>query len=133
MKFEGDIIITDPCYIVKSEDDWDLCEYGFSLEKLNITDFISSMDADCVGCNVIDLSTQKVLGEFASDSSVVSVMSLSQVKEYNPDFNKTLQKNCYAIIKDFTGIVEKIDVENSDNQSWAFSGNGNINFRTDWA
>ena len=32
MFFKGDIIITDPMYIVKSEEDWHRCEYGEKLE-----------------------------------------------------------------------------------------------------
>lgn len=29
MKFKGDIIITDPCYIIKdNSDDWDKCGWG---------------------------------------------------------------------------------------------------------
>jgi hypothetical protein len=37
MRFKGDIIITDPCYIIRAphhgtkgltEDDWGACEYG---------------------------------------------------------------------------------------------------------
>lgn len=30
MKFKGDIIITDPCYIIKkdSDDDWSKCGWG---------------------------------------------------------------------------------------------------------
>ncbi len=133
MNFEGDIIITDPCYILKNEDDWDLCNYGSNLERININSFITSYEGDCVGCDIIELSTNNLLGEFASDSSAVSVMSLSEVKKYNPDFNKDLPKNCYCIIKNFSGKVEKIEVKDSDNQTWAFIGTGSINFKTDWA
>ena len=133
MNFNCDIIITDPCYIMKTDEDWDLCNYGSNLEALNINSFITSYDGDCVGCNIIDISTGKNLGEFASDSSAVSVMSLSEVKKYNPDFNKNLDKNCYCIIKNFSGTVEKKKIENSDNQTWAFVGTGNLSFKTDWA
>lgn len=29
MKFKGDIIITDPCYIIKEDsDDWNKCGWG---------------------------------------------------------------------------------------------------------
>lgn len=36
MKFKGDIIITDPCYIIKDDsekNDWELCNYGENMEK----------------------------------------------------------------------------------------------------
>lgn len=46
MKFKGDIIITDPCYIIKEEsqgenDDWDICEYGSNMGALNLKTYIS--------------------------------------------------------------------------------------------
>lgn len=134
MNFNCDIIITDPCYIVKSEDDWHLCEYGLNLEKLNITTFITGMDADRLGCNVLDTSSNKLIGEFSHDSCVVSVMSLSELNSYNPNFRKELDRSCYCVIRNFSGTVEKIEVEHSDDdQEWAFLGTGNINFKTGWA
>ena len=47
MKFKGDIIITDPCYIMRSknelsEDDWSFCEYGSYMEKLGIKHYLTS-------------------------------------------------------------------------------------------
>lgn len=32
MKFKGTIIITDPCYITSSHDDWRKCSYGDNME-----------------------------------------------------------------------------------------------------
>ena len=35
MKVENKtIIITDPCYICKTDEDWDKCEYGDKMEML---------------------------------------------------------------------------------------------------
>lgn len=35
MKFKGDIIITDPCYIIKKDsDDWDKCGWGIRFYNL---------------------------------------------------------------------------------------------------
>jgi len=46
MKFKGDIIITDPCYIMKHDDssdrDWDKCNYGSNMEKLGITHYLTA-------------------------------------------------------------------------------------------
>lgn len=43
MRFKGDIIITDPCYICKESEyrdnnisDWELCNYGEDMEVLGI-------------------------------------------------------------------------------------------------
>ena len=40
MKFKGNIIITDPCYIVK-DGDWKKCDYGNNMEILGFRTFIS--------------------------------------------------------------------------------------------
>lgn len=42
MKFKGDIIITDPCYIIKENTgDWEKCHYGVDIETLGLTTYIS--------------------------------------------------------------------------------------------
>lgn len=40
MKFKGNIIITDPCYIVK-DSDWEKCDCGNNMEVLGFSTFIS--------------------------------------------------------------------------------------------
>jgi len=49
MKFKGDIIITDPCYIMRRDtsgngnrDDWDICGYGDNMQALGIKTFLTS-------------------------------------------------------------------------------------------
>lgn len=39
MKFKGDIVITDPCYVVNDED-WEFSEYGDRVDKLGFTDYL---------------------------------------------------------------------------------------------
>lgn len=34
------IIITDPCYIIKNDKDWDLCDMGYHMESLGIINYI---------------------------------------------------------------------------------------------
>jgi hypothetical protein len=48
MKFKGDIIITDPCYIMKRDarengnrDDWDKCNCGSHMEALGIKTYLT--------------------------------------------------------------------------------------------
>ena len=41
MEFDGDIIITDPCYIMKEDDDWATCAYGENMEALGITHYMT--------------------------------------------------------------------------------------------
>lgn len=134
MFFKGDIIITDPMYIVKSEEDWHRCEYGEKLEALDIFTYITSGNGDEFASDVISLDALKRLGEFGSDSCMVSVMLLSEVRQYNFDFDKDLGKHCYTIIKDFEGEVQLFEMEEYDDngQRVYFMGKGNKNFRTDF-
>jgi hypothetical protein len=134
MYFNGDIVITDPMYIVKSEEDWHRCEYGEKLEALNIITYITSGNGDEFASDVISLDTPKRLGEFGSDSCMVSVMLLNEVRQYNSDFDKDLGKHCYTVIKDFDGEVQLIEMEECDDngQRVYFMGKGNKNFRTDF-
>ena len=134
MYFNGDIVITDPMYIVKSEEDWHRCEYGEKLEALNIFTYITSGNGDEFASDVISLDTPKRLGEFGSDSCMVSVMLLNEVRQYHSDFDKDLGKHCYTVIKDFDGEVQLIEMEECDDngQSVYFVGKGNKNFRTDF-
>lgn len=134
MYFKGDIVITDPMYIVKSEEDWHRCEYGENLEALNIFTYITSGNGDEFASDVISLDTPKRLGEFGSDSCMVSVMLLSEVRQYNFDFNKDLGEYCYTVIEDFDGEVQLFEMEECDDngQRVYFMGKGNKNFRTDF-
>ena len=134
MYFNGDIVITDPMYIVKSEEDQHRCEYGEKLEALNIFTYITSGNGDEFASDVISLDTPKRLGEFGSDSCMVSVMLLSEVRQYNSDFDKDMGKHCYTVIKDFDVEVQLIEMEEcGDNgQRVYFMGKGNKNFRTDF-
>lgn len=134
MYFIGDIIITDPMYIVKSEEDWHRCEYGENLKALKMSTYITSGNGDELASDVISLDTPKRLGKFGSDSCMVSVMLLSEVRQYNFDFDKELDKHCYTIIKDFDGEVQLFEMEEYDDngQRVYFIGKGNKNFRTDF-
>ena len=134
MFFKGDVIITDPMYIVKCEEDWHSCAYGENLEALNIRTYITSAHGDEFGSGVISLDTPERLGEFCSDSCMVSVMLLSEVRQYHPDFDKDLGKHCYTIIEDFEGKIDLFEMDEDDGtgQRVYFAGKGNKNFRTDF-
>ena len=43
MNFKGDIIITDPCYIIKKStpEDWDKCDFGDNRKSLGKNHYIS--------------------------------------------------------------------------------------------
>lgn len=81
-EFDGDIIITDPCYIIRNENgitknDWHYCEYGEYMERLGIKNYLThdTIYGDW-GCTVFDSDTKKPLGRFCADAGLVSVFLL---------------------------------------------------------
>ena len=117
MNFDGDIIITDPCYIIRDEhhgtkplheDDWGYCEYGENMEALGINNYIcrDTLYGDW-SCTTYDLNTKKPIGEFCADAGMVAVFDLKEVLEYNPDFDYHLNKKwTTTLIKNFKGTVQ---------------------------
>ena len=131
MKVIGkDLIITDPCYIAKdadwgesfnwedyciepfSEYEWEDTGYGDGSPKVfsiptyyNPDDFLEKMgEADDE--ELEELEDQKeYIGECGVDSGSFGVFLLDEVLKYNPKFLDSLPKNCYCIIRNFTGTV----------------------------
>lgn len=134
-----DIIITDPCYILRKEDitddDWSACEYGSAMEKLgNFFTLDKYATADTIfgdwGCTTYNTDTKEEIGGFCADAGLVSVFSLAQVKAYNPDYDPTERTWCVTLIKDFTGditLTVKFDEESSELTRYV-EGKGSINF-----
>lgn len=116
-EFDGDIIITDPCYICKKWDTdtmpksdefddresynaaldkwyednprhWDLCECGYNMEVFGIQNY---MTRDTIygdwGCTTYNAETKEEIGRFCADAGLVSVFLLDEVLRYNPEFN----------------------------------------------
>ena len=131
MKVIGkDLIITDPCYIAKdadwgesfnwedyciepfSEYEWEDTGYGDGSPKVfsiptyyNPDDFLEKMgEADDE--ELEELEDQKeYIGECGVDSGSFGVFLLDEALSYNPKFLDSLPKNCYCIIRNFTGTV----------------------------
>lgn len=117
MEFDGDIIITDPCYIIRAEhhgttpvtdDDWDACHYGSNMEVLGINQY---MTRDTIygdwGCTVYNTDTDQPIGEFCADAGLVSVFLLDEVLKYNPDFDYHKERKwTTTLIPDFKGTVQ---------------------------
>lgn len=109
MEFDGDIIITDPCYVTK-DDDWDRSDYGSHLELLGIEHF---MTRDTIygdwSCTVFNTDTKQPIGTFCADAGLVSVMPLDEVLRYNPGFDYYEKRTwTTALIRDFKGTVQFI-------------------------
>ena len=108
MEFDGDIIITDPCYIMKEDDDWAVCANGENMETLGITHYMTrdTLYGDW-SCTTFDTDTKEAIGEFCADAGLVSVFLLDEVLKYNPDYDWHITKPFTAtVIKDFKGTVE---------------------------
>lgn len=117
MEFDGDIIITDPCYIMRAEhhgttpltdDDWDACGCGENMEVLGIRNYMTrdTLYGDW-GCTVYNTDTEEEIGEFCADAGLVSVFLLDEVLRYNPDFDYHKEKDwTTTLIPDFKGTVQ---------------------------
>jgi hypothetical protein len=146
MKFRGDIIITDPCYIIRDEnqmtkDDWEECNYGENMEALGIKNYLTreTIYGDW-SCTTYNKDTGEEIGKFGADAGLVSVFLLSEVLAYNPDFDYHISKPwTTTLIKDFDGYIRirEIDVVNEytsiidgGKKEVRVIGEGNINFFT---
>ena len=117
MEFDGDIIITDPCYIMRAEhhgtqpltdNDWDACNYGSNMECLGIYHYMTSdtLYGDW-GCTVYNTDTKEDIGNFCADAGLVSVFLLDEVLKYNPDFDYHKERKwTTTLIPDFKGVVQ---------------------------
>ena len=110
MIFNGDILITDPCYIIREDkkDDWNTCYYGYGMEKLGINHYMTrdTLYGDW-GCTTFDSDTKEPIGSFCADAGLVSVMLLDEVLKYNPDYDCDKETEYAAtIIRDFKGTVQ---------------------------
>ena len=155
MKFKGDIIITDPCYIMRAKhhgteplhgDDWKYCNYGGFMEVLGIQNYIcrDTLYGDW-SCTTFNSDTNEKIGEFCADAGMVAVFLLDEVLAYNPDFDYHISRPwTTTLIKDFDGEVEFVvkhieGVYEEDTEWWKKGdkweddvvevvGTGNINF-----
>lgn len=109
MEFDGDIIITDPCYLRRKDDnnfdDSDLEKYG--IHGISSQTFYG--DWSCHTFDAINKDENgdpKILGKFCADGGIVCVADLNSVLKYNPDFDYHKTKDwTTTLIKDFKGTV----------------------------
>lgn len=109
-EFDGDIIITDPCYILKEDSDWDKCSWGSDMEAIGIYNYITreTLCGDWI-CATFNSDTGEEIGGFSADAGLVSVFLLDEVLNYNPNFNYHIDKTwTTTLIKDFKGTVQII-------------------------
>ena len=121
--FDGTIIIGDPCGMTKN-DDWRKSDCGARFDLLGFKNYLY-IQYEEFAPTVLD-DKNNVLGRFCTDSGIVTVALLDELKAYNPDFNEHLtHPENWTVIKNFKGTVE----------AWKrfgkyfIKGKGNINFK----
>ena len=109
--FSGDLILSDPAYLVKSNADWLLILPGSDTQR-----------------TVLDENGRKI-GTFCTDSSLFCICDLAQVLEYHPDFLSKNEKypGTFCIVRDFDG---EVSLTNDENGNLQFIGTGKNAFRT---
>lgn len=127
-----DIIITDPCYIIKKDtDDWEKCGYGDYMKVLGITNyFVEDTIYGDWSCTTYNSGTKEVLGKFCADAGLVGCFELDEVRAYNPDIDAWIEKHpwCVTKIPNFTGVIDtKYD---SVADCLSVIGKGSTNFYT---
>ena len=135
VRFDGDIIITDPCYIRdhESDNDFDWLEWA---ENNGICRDTIYGDWSCTTYNK---DSKEELGHFCADSGTVCVVSLEKVLKANPMFNyHSTHPWTTTLIKDFHGEVgfevkethSEWEEEDYIDYEVQVVGRGNINFFT---
>lgn len=130
---KGDIIITDPCYIIKDDtDDWELCSCGRNMKVLGINNYLcnSTIYGDW-SCTTFEENSNRKMGEFCADAGLVAVFLLDEVLKYNPDFDYHKKRLwTTTLIKNFRGEVSLELIENEYGEEVSVFGKGNVNFYT---
>lgn len=123
--FRGDIIITDPCYVIKSEDWINVCEH---LKNPDYEILPGAIYHDACGdwsCKTYDAETKKTIGCFCADAGLVAVFNLAEVLKYNPNFDDHITKKyTTTLVKDFDGDVWFENVRHHDGVSVRVVGKG---------
>lgn len=123
VKFNGDIIITDPCYVVVDDldrDDWKRCGYGSDMGALGIHNCIveDTIYGDW-SCTTFNQETGDALGNFCADSGQVGVFDLAEILRYNPQYRDHIDKLwTTTLVKNFNGVVRIEKVVDPDNEPW---------------
>jgi hypothetical protein len=123
MKFtDKTILITDPCYIINRDVDWEICNYGNNMEAFGIEnyetyptgigdgcwnlygcddpdtmfdEFQSAADKNTYPYDSDEISNKlyDLRQEYAADSGTTSVFDLAEVESYNPNIREYIQNH----------------------------------------
>ena len=107
MKFQGDLIITDPAFVAKDAEDWKRSAYGDHMEKLGMKTVLSLLvtegEEDLMAK---DAQTGAYYGTFVSDTGVATAFLLEEILQYDPSFDEHIAcPENVVLIPGFSGEV----------------------------
>lgn len=107
MKFKGTIIITDPCYITSSHDDWRKCSYGDNMEAFGINHYIteSTLYGDW-SCTVYEVEDPK---KVVDDLAVISKYYHTKCEEFGGWRNITEEQD-EAVCKECNSMQDALNL-----------------------
>lgn len=113
MDFNGDIVITDPCYLSANMTDEERRNFDCAyMTNYGIVGIESDTYCGDWSCTTYDRLTwdedgrSKPIGNFCADSGMVCVADLASVLKFNPKYDYHIKKDWSAtLIRDFKGTV----------------------------
>ena len=132
--FKGSIVIGDPLFFVKSDEDWEISEYGQHLSKLGFTAYMV-IDFPVDPQIAVNEKNKDIIGGICQDSGIIAVVYKNELELYNPDYERSfLGKENRTVIDDFDGEIEYKTVfviaDGYEDTDTVISGHGNISFRS---
>ena len=113
MDFNGDIVITDPCYLSANMADEERrnfdCEHMTNYGIVGIESDTYCGDWDCTTYDRLTWDEDghsEPIGKFCADSGMVCVADLASVLKFNPKYDYHIKKDwSTTLIRDFKGTV----------------------------
>ena len=112
-EFDGDVLITDPCYLCNGSDErWDYESVKSWIE--GVGGLMSNTFYGDWGCTVFwtdgqigNIENPSEIGHFCADAGLVCVLSMEDVRERYPEFESWLEEHgwCGTVVHDFSGTV----------------------------
>jgi hypothetical protein len=107
MKFHGDLIITDPQFVVKDADDWKKCAYGDRMDQLGLATCLTALMTEGEEDLAAYDQNGNLLGTFVSDSGVAGAFLLEEILAYDPEFDEHTACPENALwLPDFDGEIQ---------------------------
>lgn len=116
---DGGFVITDPCYLssgMPNENDIDYFEMinEIFMKRYNFINH-DTLYGDW-SCNMFNMKDKSEIGSFCADGAMVCVISLANIREFNPNFIDWAKNHpwCATIVEGFTGKAEFV-IKHDDN------------------